>query len=225
MGFQAIAGEAKVRLLPAGWPADALPAPTSCLLAVASRKGLVAAAGPESVVVASTQAVREAYQASSPEQIKPFSAQITLHINLRVSHVVFSADEQYLLLAAETDGGLAIYSVDQLSQGQTKPAIQLQTGGGPLRAVVPNHMTEKAELVSLVTANGCLTMVNLKTQQFSNGPMAQGVSCVAWSNKGRQLIAGLGDGSCVQLTPEGETKAHIPAIPGLDNAHGKIKII
>lgn len=225
LGFLSLAGEAKVRILPAPWPRDALPPPTSSLMSVASTKGLLAAAGPDSVVVASTDSVRQAFSApgEAVDNVKPFAPQLTIPIGMRVSHVAFSADENFLVLTAETGGGLAVYEVASIMQGNTQPAFQMGTNGVALRALVPNPTPERAELFAAVTSNGDLMMANLKTQQFLSGPTQQvlknGVSCVSWSTRGKQLVAGLGNGTCFQMTPEGEGKAEIPRPPGLEGDH------
>lgn len=229
LGFQALDGESKVRLLPTPWPTNALPPPTSSLLSVASKKGVVAAAGPESVVIASTESVRDAFKANAPSggDIKPFQPQLTLQIGTRISQVAFSSDESVLVISAEVGGGLAVYDVQALLQGNTQSTFELATGGASVRALVPNPATTSAELFAVVTTNGDLMIANMKTQQLNAGPngqvMKNGVSCVTWSNKGKQLVAGLGNGSASQMTPEGVGKAEIPKPEGLDgNQHGML---
>lgn len=222
LGFQSLAGESKVRLLPTPWPSDALPPPTASLLSVASNKGLIAAAGPDSVIIASTESVRQAFtsQISADSDVKPFSPQLTLPIGTRVSQVAFSADESFLVISAENGGGLAVYDVQALMQGSTQSAFELSTNGVSLRALTPNPTPEKAELFAAVTTSGDLMIANLKSRQFLSGPAGQtmknGVSCVSWSTRGKQLVAGLGNGTGFQMTPEGEAKAEIPKPLGLD---------
>ena len=203
-------------MLPSPWPLEALPPPTASLLSVASNKGLLAAAGPDSVIIASTESVRQAFNADGTNEssIKPYTPQLTLPIGMRVSQVTFSADENFLAISAENGGGLAVYDVSALMQGSTQSAFELSTNGISLRALIPNPTPEKAELCALVTVNGELMMANLKTRQLLTGPdghiMKDSVSCVSWSNKGKQLVAGLGNGTAFQMTPEGAGKADIP---------------
>lgn len=226
IGFQAIAGEAKLRLLPSSWPADSLPPPSASLLSIASSKGLLAAAGPESVIIAGTDSVRKAFLASADDNVTPFTPQLTLPIGMRVSQVAFSADENYLVLSAEQGGGLAVYEIQSLMQGNNQPTFQIATNGTALRALVPSPTPEKAELFAVVTTSGQLMMANLKTREFFIGPEGQvlkdGVSCVSWSTRGKQLVAGLADGTCYQMTPEGEGKGMLARPPGLKgDQHGK----
>jgi nucleoporin NUP159 len=189
---------------------------------------LLAAAGPESVIVASMESVRQAF--SAPEtangQIKPFSPQLTLGIGTRVSQLAFSADENYLVISAENGGGLAIYRVEALMKGSTQVEFEIPTNGISLRAMVPNPTPEKAELFAIVTSDGKLLVANLNTRQFLNTAQGQilrdGVSCVSWSARGKQLVAGFGNGICIQMTPEGESKAEIPRPSNIDgDQHGK----
>lgn len=178
------------------------------------------------MIVAATDSVRQAFSAPADGKIKPFVPQLTLPIGMRVSQVAFSADENFLVLSAESGGGLAVYNVQSLVQGNSEMAFQMATDGKALRALVPNPVPEKAELFGIVLINGDLMMANLKTQQFLSGPQGQvlksGVSCICWSKKGSQLFAGLGNGTCSQMTPEGEGKGDVARPPGLEgDQHGE----
>lgn len=181
----------------------------------------MAAAGPDSVILASTESVRQAFSSGGTN----FTPQLTLNLGLRVSQVAFTANEDHLVISAENGGGLAIYEVQALMQGNTTPAFQLPTNNTALRSLLPNPTAEKAELVAMVTNNGELMMANLKTQQMTSGSQGQvlkdRVSCVSWSTRGKQLVAGLADGTLYQLTPEGQGKAEIPRPPQLEgDQHG-----
>lgn len=191
------------------------------MLSIASKRGLLAAAGPDSVIGASIDSVREAFAASSApgNNVKPFTPQLTINVGTRISQVAFSADENYLVISAESGGGLGVYDVQSLLQGNKIPTFELSTNSTSLRALVPNPNVEKAELFAVVTTNGELMMANLKTRQFLNGAQGQimmnGVSCVSWSTRGKQLVAGLGNGTCSQITPEGDRKGELPRPPDL----------
>lgn len=201
------------------WPS--LPAPTSSLLSIASRRGLVAAAGPDQLVVARTESVRKAFESpkDGDSDVRPFEPQLRLPMPMRVAQVAFTADEGYLILSAESGGGLAVYDVQGLLQGATSTLFELPTNGEPLRSLVPNPAPEKAELCAIITANGNLHVADLGDRRLSNVLKTQ-VSCVSWSVKGKQLCAGLADGTICQMTPEGEAKAEIPQPPGLVDCHG-----
>ncbi|KAE8441626.1 hypothetical protein EG329_004635 [Mollisiaceae sp. DMI_Dod_QoI] len=222
IGFLALSGESKIQLLPTAWPSDQLPPPTACLMSVASQKGLVAAAAPDAIILASTESVRKAFEGTETGDgnVKPFQPQLKLPMPMRVSQLAFTADESYLVLSAESGGGLAVYEVEALTKGATESTFQLPTNGQSLRALVPNPTPEKGELLALVTTDGNLMMANLKERNFISGANGQvlknGVSCISWSTKGKQLVAGLGDGSAYQMTPEGEWKAEIPRPPKVD---------
>ncbi|KAI0815691.1 hypothetical protein GGR55DRAFT_629824 [Xylaria sp. FL0064] len=222
LGFLSLAGDAKLRL---STPWSPPPAPNASLLSIASRKGLVAAACPDGVVVASTEAVRKAFEAprNGDSEIRSFTPQLQIPLPMRICQLTFSADEAYLILSAEQGGGLAVYDVDAFQQGSTQSAFEIPTNGESLRALVPNPRPEKAELCAVVTNEGKLLMANLKERNFtfkgSSQILREQVSCVAWSNKGKQLVAGLGDGTMCQLTPEGDVKAEIPRPPELDSSY------
>ncbi|KAI0862028.1 hypothetical protein F4860DRAFT_513454 [Xylaria cubensis] len=220
LGFLSLAGDAKLRL---STPWSPPPAPNASLMSIASRRGLVAAAGPDAVVVASTDAVRKAFEATKDgeSEVRPFTPQLKLPLPIRISQLAFSADETYLILSAEQGGGLAVYDVNALQQGKTQSAFEIPTNGESLRALVPNPLPEKAELCAVVTNGGKLLMANLKERNFvskgSSQILKEQVSCVSWSTRGKQLVAGLGDGTLCQLTPEGDVKAEVPRPPELDS--------
>jgi nucleoporin NUP159 len=208
------------------WPSDSLPPPTASLLSVASHKGLVAAAGPDAVIVATTESVRKAFESLEGGKLKPFQPQLRIPMPMRLSQLAFSADESFLVLSAEVGGGLAVYETQALLNGSTQSTFELSTNGQALRALIPNPTAEKAELCAIVTADGSLMMANLKERNFISGPNGQvlknNVSCLSWSTKGKQLVAGLADGTAYQMTPEGVAKGDIPKPLNVDSdCHGK----
>lgn len=226
MGFVALNGDSKVRLLPSQWPKDSLPPPTSSLLSVASRKGLLAAAGPDSLVLTYTETVRKAFSSGdSSEKTKAFNAELTIQIP-RVSQVAFSSDEKYLVISAENGGGLAVYEVDALLNNNKKSAFELSTQNIAVRALLPNPSVELGHMFSLVLTNGNLLLADLAAKQLIAGPsgpvLKENVSCVSWSAKGKQLVAGMGDGTAQQLKPDGQLVSTVPKAPNLEgNQHGK----
>lgn len=221
----AIAGEAKLQLLPSPWPMENLPPATSSLMSIAPQKGLVAAAGPDCVILATSESIRKAYETPriNEHQTRPFQAQLTLTMDMRISQVAFTADETYLVLSAEVGGGLAVYEVQNLMNGSQTSAFEMSTNSNPLRALVPNPTAEKGELLAIVTTDGKLMIANLKEKNFVSGANGQvlkdGVTCISWSAKGKQLVAGLADGSAFQMTPEGVAKAQLPRPPDVDPGH------
>ncbi len=179
------------------------------------------AAAPNALVIASTTSIRDAWAAGpKPENnVKNFSPQATITVP-RLSHLVFSADENVLVIAGESNGGLAAYQTDALTGGQPKPALEVSTNDQPLRALAPNPNVQFAELFAVVTKNGELLIADLKAGQLrsgANGPVLKsGVSSVSWSNQGKQLVAGLVDGTAIQMTPDGAPKAEVPRPPSLE---------
>lgn len=215
LGFASINGDAKVRLLPSPWPADALPAPSSCLLSVAPTKGYLAAAGPDGLVFASTDKVRHALLHGEETDSNIRSMQPDAAVRTpRLSQVMFTADENCLVVSAEDTGGIIAYQVEALKSGQTNPAIQISTHNTPLRALSPNPAPSTRDLVAVVTSNGDLLIADLEAKDLKSGPhgpvLRSAVTCVSWSNKGKQLVAGLANGTAVQMKPDGSVMAEIP---------------
>ncbi|KAK0748094.1 hypothetical protein B0T21DRAFT_406638 [Apiosordaria backusii] len=222
LGFLSIAGDAKVQLTSKWQPP---PAPTASLLSIAPRKGLVAAASPDAVHIATTGSVRKAFEApkDGENDVRPFTPQAKVPLPIRISQLAFTVDEQFLILSAETGGGLAVYNTDALTQGGTQSAFEIPTNSESLRALVPNPSPDFSNLVAIVTDKGNLLMANLAEKKLVNGAtgpvLRTQVTCVSWSTKGKQLVAGMADGSIYQMTPEGVEKAHIPKSPSVGDYH------
>lgn len=222
LGFLAIAGDAKVQLTP---PWSPPPAATASLLSIASRKGLVATAGPDALYLASTESVRKAFQSekTGETEFRSFEPQVKIPLPMRISHLVFTPDERYLVLSAEQGGGLAVYETQTLLQGSSQAAFEISTSGESVKALVPNPMPELADLCAVVTNNGNLLMANFGEKSLvngSNGPVIRSqVTSAAWSSKGKQLVAGMADGTVVQMTPDGTEKAQIPKPSTVADSH------
>ncbi|KAH2077869.1 hypothetical protein KXX03_006019 [Aspergillus fumigatus] len=203
VGFKGVSGDSNVRFLPTPWPEDALPAPTSSLLAVAPTKGIVAGGAPNSLVIASSDAVRKAIGATTGEskvKTKPFEPQATLPLPARPTHVAFASGDNALVLATENGAELVVYQTATLLTGNPQPALGIPMNGTTLRAMAPNPSPSEdilSSLVALVTANGELLIADLKGANLIRGPSGQ-------------LVAGLADGTAVQLTPDGTQKDVIP---------------
>lgn len=217
LGLPGVNGEVKLKLLSQSWPEDSPPPPTASLLAVASQLGLIAAAGPEELVVTSTDKIRAAFLESFDKSrlIRDFEP-TTRIARSRLAHVVFTADESVLAVSAQNGGGIDAYRVSDLGNARATPAAQISTEGKALRALVPNPSPEPdvAGLMAVVTVDGELLIADIRQGSIRpgvNGPILQDrVSCVSWSSKGKQLVAGLADGTAVQLKPDGTVAAAIP---------------
>jgi len=218
LGFTSLAGEVKVQL-PIQWAPDNLPPTSSSLLSIASSKGILAAAGPESLVLVSTDGLRAAFK-NSKKKDEVVQLQPDLVIpGPRLSHVAFTSDNTCLIVAAESGGGLAAHAVEGLLQKHTVPIFELSTEGVAVKALAPNPDPAAAHLVLVLLANGHLMLANFQEKIFVRGPngasIKDNVTSVAWSVRGKQLVAGLADGTAVQLDPQGTIKAMIPRPPGL----------
>jgi nucleoporin NUP159 len=220
LGFQALASENKVRLLPTPWSPEKYPITTASLLSVASGRGLLAAAGPDALVIATTESVRQAASSGSKDKTKQqFTPQATIPVP-RVSQVVFSSDESCLVISAEEGGGLAVYDTNGLLNGNKESEFQIATNGVAVRQILANPSKENSHQFGLVLANGQLLLADLKQRQLVNGASGspvfkENVSCACWSRLGKQIVAGLADGTAAQIDLQGNTKAVIPKPPQL----------
>ncbi|RMZ83066.1 hypothetical protein DV738_g1330, partial [Chaetothyriales sp. CBS 135597] len=219
--------ETQLRLLPEPWPADALPPPSASLLAVSS-KGIVAAAGPNHLVLARTDQIRTALQSAdnnNAQKTRDFEPNITIE-KPGLGHVVFSSTQDLLVVSSQRNGGLEAYQLSSLLNGEHEPTLTVSTDQVALRALVPNPNLDKAELFAAVTNNGDLLLADIikgalsTSKSSSSTTFLSGVSCVSWSNKGNKLYAGLANGTAIELKPaDGSVAAEIPKPTALPDGH------
>ncbi|KIW02773.1 hypothetical protein, variant [Verruconis gallopava] len=219
LNFKALNGEKKVKLLRQPWPLNDLPSSTSSLLSISSKQGLLAAAGPNSLVLARTKAVRDAFTNEDGQDVRDFQPAMEIPVP-KLSQVAFTADGAFLVICAQEGGGLGVYETQSILQDKKEPAFQLSTNQTSIRALVPNPALEFAHLVAVILTDGKLLIADLKTRQFTKNSagspsLKEGVAAVSWSNRGRQLTAGMADGNCFQLDQTGAVKASVPAPPEL----------
>jgi nucleoporin NUP159 len=167
-------------------------------------------------VLARTKAVRDAFSKEGGEDnVKDF--QPALEINVpKLSQVAFTADGTFLVICAQEGGGLGVYETQSILQDKKDPAFQLPTNSISIRALSPNPAPEFAHLVAVILTDGKLLIADLKSKDFNKNAegspaLSEGVAAVSWSNRGKQLTAGMADGNCFQLDQSGTIKARIPA--------------
>ncbi|KAL5000380.1 hypothetical protein BDV10DRAFT_162615 [Aspergillus recurvatus] len=220
VGFKGVSGDSNVQFLPTPWPTDALPAPSCTLLAVAATKGIVVGAGPNTLSVASTESVRAAISAENGKEkvkTKPFQPQATISLPGRPTHIAFASGDSALVLATENGSQLSVFDTGSLLQLNAHPAISIPTNGATFRTIAPNPAQAEdphSSIVALVTNAGELLIADLKAGNLVTGPngniLKTDVSSVGWSNKGKQLVAGLVDGAGYVMTPGGVQMDLIP---------------
>jgi nuclear pore complex protein Nup214 len=77
-----------------------------------------------------------------------------------------------------------------------------------------------ASMLSVVFSNGALALYMVdasdagKAPDCCTVPPAVGVTCVSWSPKGKQLVAGRRDGTLTQFKPDLKEAKTIPAMVG-----------
>lgn len=141
----------------------------------------------------------------------------------RLRHVAFSADEDFLIISAENGGGLAVYAVDDLLQQKKEPGQQISTGNVAVRALLPNPAY--GQYVAVVLDSGRMDVIDVVKNDAHNVRDA-GVTCAAWSVKGKAFAAGFEDGTAVILmTDSNKHLGTIPRPPEVDENYASMLIL
>ncbi|KAF1920519.1 hypothetical protein BDU57DRAFT_508880 [Ampelomyces quisqualis] len=220
LGFRALSqgaeGAKKLQLFEP-WPNDRMPPPSATLLAVASRPGLLAAAGPKALIVTTTAKVRNAFAAEAGEWdvVSGFQPDVTIALPSPLRHVVFSTGGEFMVISAEHRGALAVFAAATLLQGNQSPECQIQTDGVAVRALLPNPDAGMAHYMAVVLDTGKLCIVDV-AEDKSRTLKPDGVSCAAWSSRGKAVAAGLQDGTTQIYMSDGTLKGTIPRPPQVD---------
>ncbi|KAF2827308.1 hypothetical protein CC86DRAFT_439767 [Ophiobolus disseminans] len=210
-------GPKKLRILKP-WPADRIPPASATLLSIASKPGLLAAAGPDALILTTTEKVRKAFsqEAGQWDVISDFTPDVSIPLNSPpLRHVVFSTDGDFLVISAEGNGGLAVFAVQSLLQGNQQPEKQVKTDSVAVRLLQPNPAPDFASYMAVVLDTGKLWLVDVATAG-TNTLKEEGVSYAAWSSRGKAVAAGLQDGTTAIYMTDGTLKGTVPRPPGVD---------
>ncbi|KAH4187707.1 hypothetical protein HBI25_098250 [Parastagonospora nodorum] len=221
LGFRALAqgaeGAKKLKIL-SPWPTDRIPPASATLLSIASKPGLLAAAGPDELIVTTTEKIRKCFNKKAGEWdvIADFEADVSIPLNDPLRHVVFSTGGEFLVISAEAKGALAVFDAQELAKGNKQPERQIQTEGVAVRTLAANPNETTGHYMAVVLDTGKLWLVDIerdKTNQLKDS----GTACVTWSTKGRAVAAGLQDGTVEIYMSDGTLKGTIPRPPEVDD--------
>jgi nucleoporin NUP159 len=221
LGFRALAqgseGPKKLQILKP-WPNDRMPPPGATLLSIASEPGLLAAAGPDSLIVASTEKVRKAFteKAGEFDVVTGFTPDVTIPLGASpLRHVAFSTGGEFLVISAEEKGALAVFDASKLMQGSQAPERQIQTDGVAVRTLLANPVDSMGHYMAVVLDTGKLSVVDI-AEDKQNVLKKEGVCCATWSSRGKAVAAGLEDGTTQIFLTDGTLKGTIPRPPEVD---------
>ena len=186
------------------------------LLSLAAKPGLLAAAGPDTLVLASTEKVRKAFQEKAGEWdvISDFAPDAKMPVP-KLRHVAFSSEGDFLVISAEEGGGLAVFDPTQILKQNFKPGNEIATDKQPVRSLLPNPTPEMEHIFAAILDNGKLCLIDV-VKGASHTIREEGVVCASWSTKGKAIAVGLKDGTGVLYLNDGTQKGVIPRPPNIN---------
>lgn len=213
---QGAEGPTKLQILPTPWSTDNVPPASATLFAIASKPGLLAAAGPDTLVLASTAKVRSAFQQKPGEWdvISDFAPDASMPVPV-LRHVAFSSEGDFLVISAEDGGGLAVFDPKEIMKQNFKPGNEISTDKQPIRALLPNPTPEMEHVFAAVLDSGKLVLIDV-VKSVVHTVREEGVMVASWSTKGKAIAVGLKDGTGVLYLNDGTVKGVIPRPPTLN---------
>lgn len=189
-GFAAIAGDAVLsisRPYPQSYPSRRVQH-----LAIANGK-YIYTTSTNQIRLGSVAHLRGALDKVKQSKInETYDGETQLQIEASISHVAFAADASKFFVAA-TDGGLLTYATASPQNGRQETQVP------PIIDLLSNPTDNS---VALLAADGQLIILSNDTTKV----IAQGVTAISWSKKGKQIIAGTHTGALQQYTPDGTLK-------------------
>lgn len=193
-----------------------------------SKKGLLAAAGPDALIVASTEKVRKAFSGKAGEWdvVTDFTPDVTIPLGgPPLRHVAFSTGGDFMVVSAEERGGLGVFGVSDVLAGKQQPEHQIQTDNVAVRSLLPNPAENHEQYMAVVLDSGKLLIADINNNATKT-LRDDSVYCATWSNRGRAVAAGLQDGTTVIYMSDGTIKGIIPSPPDVDaDFQGKLMSI
>lgn len=180
---------------------------------------MLAAAGPDALIVSSTEKVRKAFdkKAGDWDVVSDFTPDISIPLSdPPLRHVVFSTGGEFLVISAEGRGALAVFDAAKLVQGNKNPERQIQTENVAVRCLLPNPVEVIGHYMAVVLDTGKLWLVDISKEDTKTIIKSEGVVCAGWSSRGKAVAAGLEDGTTQIYLSDGKLKGTIPRPPQID---------
>jgi nucleoporin NUP159 len=123
------------------------------------------------------------------------------------------------VISSENEGGLAVFAVDDLLQQKKEPGQQISTASNPVRAMLPNPSPELSQYMVVILDSGRMDLIDITTGT-SITVRDEGVTCAAWSTKGKAFVAGFADGTATTyMSATREERGRIPQPKGLGEGY------
>ncbi|XP_062290745.1 nuclear pore complex protein Nup214 isoform X2 [Scomber scombrus] len=205
-------------------PAGDLPKERSSLLTLSNKFGLTFVGLDKTFKVYLTKDVLAAdkVDGNSNEIVDGIAALAEVNVELALHHLALSCDELTLSVCGTSDvAGLSLSFYDvrtfmNKAKPQKFPFASLQPAVPP--GTLVQDLKWSPALASMLA--GCLSdgsMIILdvtdSVKMQSSLPASDGITCICWSPKGKQVAAGKLNGTVSQYTPTLEEKKVIPSAP------------
>ncbi|XP_051971598.1 nuclear pore complex protein Nup214 isoform X2 [Xyrauchen texanus] len=211
-----------------------LPKERSSLLVISNRYGLTFTARDKTLKVFLTKDIISAarVEGNTNDIVESVSA-VTVTVDLWIHHMTLSSDELTLSVCGATDAAdltLDFYDVrtffnkvrqDKRPFTSFRPAVS----SGVLVQDLKWSPVEASRL-AVCLSDGSMMVLDVQdsVNVVAQLPMSEGITCVCWSPKGKQVSAGKQDATVVQFTPTLQAKKVIPC-PRFYNQDNPVKVL
>uniref|UniRef100_A0A8C9XQ16 Nuclear pore complex protein Nup214 n=1 Tax=Sander lucioperca TaxID=283035 RepID=A0A8C9XQ16_SANLU len=211
-------------------PAEDLPKERTSLLTISNKFGLTFVGLHKTFKVYLTQDIlSDKFDGNANEIVEGTAALAEVNVDLALHHLALSCDELTLSVCGMTEeAGLSLTFYDvRTFMNKKLPFASL------LPAVPPGSLVQdlkwnpvQASMLAVCLSDGCMMILDVtdSVKVQAELPASNGITCLCWSPKGKQVAAGKMNSTVSQYTPALEEKKVIPC-PNFYTSDEPVKVL
>uniref|UniRef100_A0A8C9XMZ5 Nuclear pore complex protein Nup214 n=1 Tax=Sander lucioperca TaxID=283035 RepID=A0A8C9XMZ5_SANLU len=215
-------------------PAEDLPKERTSLLTISNKFGLTFVGLHKTFKVYLTQDIlSDKFDGNANEIVEGTAALAEVNVDLALHHLALSCDELTLSVCGMTEeAGLSLTFYD-VRTFMNKARPQKLPFASLLPAVPPGSLVQdlkwnpvQASMLAVCLSDGCMMILDVtdSVKVQAELPASNGITCLCWSPKGKQVAAGKMNSTVSQYTPALEEKKVIPC-PNFYTSDEPVKVL